>query len=353
VTEIAFLHPARIHLVWLALAACALLAWLDLRGARQLEAFVAAPMQARLAIRPARGRRVARIALFFVALVAGVLALMRPQARQATQEAVKTRTSADIMVVLDTSRSMLAEDAAPNRLARAKAEIRDLIAPLAGSRLGLMAFAGRAAVLCPLTLDHSFFRLVLDTVDTRSAGRGGTRIGDALRQAVAAFPTGGESARLILLFTDGEDHDSYALDAAKEAHTAGVRVVAVGFGDEKGSEVTLVDPRTGARSTLLDREGHAVRSRLDGETLRSIALATEGAYVPAGVASLDIRSIIDQHVKPLLREAPTAEVRVVRAERYPWFLIASLAALGGALWAGTPPSRRRRSPTVGSIEERP
>jgi Ca-activated chloride channel family protein len=346
VTEIAFLHPGRIHLLWLALALVGGLAALELRASARLEPFVAAAMQGRLAARPSRGRRLARLGLILAALVAGVLALMRPQARQATQEAQKTRVSADILVLLDASKSMLAEDAAPNRLQRAKAEIRDLVAPLAGSRLGLMAFAGRAALLCPLTTDHGFFRLVLDTVDVRSAGRGGTRIGDALRKATAELTAGGGdgSARLILLFTDGEDHDSYALDAAKEAHATGVRVVAVGFGDEKGSEVTMVDPATGARSPLMDREGRPVRSRLDGETLRQIALATEGAYVPAGTASLDIRSILEQHVRPLLREARTTEVRVVRAERYPWFLIACLAALVGAVWAGAPPPRRRARP---------
>ncbi len=342
---IAFVYPERVHLVWLALALVGALAWLELRGARALERFVSPAMQERLAVRPTRARRIARLALILAAFVLGVVTLMRPQASHATQEAVQTRVAADVMVVIDTSKSMLAEDAAPNRLARAKAEIRDLIAPLAGSRLGLVAFAGRAAVLCPLTTDHGFFRLVLEGVDTRSAGRGGTRIGDAIRKAVATFPPGDRSARLILLFTDGEDHDSYALDAAKEAKAAGVRVVAVGFGDEKGADVTMVDPQTGARSPLVDRNGSPVRSRLDGETLRQIALTTEGAYVPAGVASLDIRSILDQHVKPLLRDAPTAEVRVIKSERYPWFLLASLFALVAALWLGGPakPPQRRRN----------
>lgn len=340
--NIVFLHPGRVHLVWLALAFVALLVWLELRGQSALGRFLSSTMQERLVHGASRARRVARLVFVLVALLAGVVALMRPQASRAAHESSATRVSADIMVLLDTSRSMLAEDAAPNRLERAKAELRDMVGELKGSRLGLIAFAGRAAVLCPLTLDHGFFRLVLNTVGTSSAGRGGTRIGDAIRKAVAGFPPGGQSARIILLITDGEDHDSYPLDAAKQAVAAGVRIVAIGFGDEKGSEVTLVDAKTGARSTLTDRAGNVVRSRLDGETLRSIAQATEGAYIPAGVASLDIRSILAKHVRPLMRSAPTTTVRMVYAERYPWFLLATLVALLGAVWAWRVPRRRSR-----------
>src|SRR6185312_11497335 len=141
-------------------------------------------------------------------------ALMRPQARGETETIVSTHASADVMFVLDVSRSMLAEDAAPNRLARAKAEIEELASRLQNDRVGLMAFAGRAAQVCPLTPDHAFFDLVLGTVDTNSAGRGGTRVGQAIKAALRGFPAG-QGAKLMVLITDGDDQDPYTQDAAK------------------------------------------------------------------------------------------------------------------------------------------
>jgi Ca-activated chloride channel family protein len=246
------------------------------------------------------------------------------------------------MVVLDVSRSMLAEDAAPSRLKRAKAEILDLLSKLKGHRVGLVAFAGRAQVLCPMTPDYGFFRVVLERADTRSVGRGGTRIGDGLRTALEAFGPGGGGARLILLITDGEDQDSYAVEAAKEVKKAGIRVVAIGFGDERGSEITLTDPKTGARSFLVDREGKVVQSRLDGKTLREIAMATDGAYIPAGVAALDLESIIKEHIQPLVREQKNASVRSIPKEYYPWLILLALISLVGAVRVG-------RGTTVSSL----
>ena len=112
------------------------------------------------------------------------------------------------MFVLDVSRSMLAEDAAPNRLARAKAEIAQLVGRLDGHRVGLIAFAGRAVPVCPLTPDHSYFNTVLSTVDTRSAGKGGSRVGEAIKAALRGFPHG-PGAKLMVLITDGDDQDPY------------------------------------------------------------------------------------------------------------------------------------------------
>jgi Ca-activated chloride channel family protein len=339
--DLTFVHAARVHLVWLAVLLGAVLAYLELRGKDALGRFLSSSMQDRLAYRPSVARRAARVVLVVLVGVAGVLALMRPQTRGATETVTQTLPAADIMVVLDVSRSMLAEDAAPNRLARAKAEVTDLLGKLSGHRVGLVAFAGRAVVLCPLTPDYGFFRTVLRGVDTKAVGRGGTRVGDAIRKAQEAFPAG-EGAKLVLLITDGEDHDSYPEDAAKKAAEAGIRIVSIGFGSEQGSPVTLTDPQTGAKTPLTDRSGQVVTSRLDGETLRKVALATEGAYVPAGVAALDLESIVTAHIKPLVRATAESSVRVVPAEHYPWPVMAALAFLMGAVWVGSQ-SRRRRT----------
>jgi Ca-activated chloride channel family protein len=275
-------------------------------------------------------------------LVLGIAALMRPQTTGATESVSSARVSADIVIVLDVSKSMLAEDAAPSRLARAKAEISGMLDELRGHRVGLVAFAGRASVLSPLTPDYGFFRMILRGTDPSSVSRGGTQIGEAIREALAVLRESTSGSKLILLVTDGEDHDSYALDAAGEAKAAGIKIVSIGFGSETGSEITIVDPRTGARSMLTDRDGKNVQSRLDGELLRKIALETEGAYVPAGVAALDLESIVNGHIEPLVAESVETS-RLVPGELYPWFVLGSLVCLLISVWLGA--SGRRRGAT--------
>jgi Ca-activated chloride channel family protein len=352
VSSLHFLHPEAAWLFAPALLLFALLFYLDGRHKSRLLRFVSSLMQLRLASRLPRTRHLLRRLLMLVTLSAGLLALLRPQSPGEVESVSSAQVSADIVVVLDVSRSMLAEDAAPNRLKRAKAELIDLLNKLRGHRVGLVGFAGRAQVLCPLTPDYGFFRIVLDRTDTRSITRGGTRIGDGLRRAKDAFGSGGSSARLVLLITDGEDHDSYPVEAAQELKKAGIRVVAIGFGDERGSEITLTDPSTGARSFLVDRGGQLVRSKLDGKTLREIALSTQGAYIPAGVAALDLESIIKEHIQPLVRDHKESSVRTIPKEHHPWLILLSLLTLVAVVWLGTGASAAPLSSSAGDGEGR-
>lgn len=336
-----FLYPERIQLLWGVIAITAFLAWREARGTARLDRFLSRTMQARLVDRPPVSRRALRIGLVFVALALGVFALMCPQSRSTTETIESREAAGEVMVLLDVSRSMLAEDAAPNRLERAKAEIRDLVRQLAGHRVGLTAFAGRAVVLCPLTPDHSFFRLILDGASPKSVGHGGTKIGDAIKKALAGFRPG-PSAKMILLVTDGDDHDSYAIEAAEQAKAAGVRIVTIGFGDEKGAEIPIVDPKTGMRAPLRDRDGQVVRSKLDGALLREIALKTEGAYVPAGTGVLDLDSIVREYLSPFLARGGAESSRVVRTERYQCLVAAALVALVSAVFVGSSSGSRER-----------
>jgi Ca-activated chloride channel family protein len=336
-----FVDKGLVHLVWLAIAIVAGLFALELRSRNVMSVFLSPVMQRRLTAQSSLSRTVLRLALVLGCLLAGIGALMRPQARGVTETVSAANASADVMFVLDTSRSMLAEDASPNRLARAKAEISQLVSRLEGQRVGLVAFAGRAVPMCPLTPDHSFFNTVLATADTRSAGRGGSRIGEAIRTAVRAFPTG-DGAKLMVLITDGDDQDQYSQDAAKLARDAGIKIVAVGLGSETGSQITLTDPQTGAKTTLM-HDGKPVISKLDGEALRKIALATEGAYIPAGTSAIDLDSIMESHVRPIVRSAADASVRLIPAERYPWFVLLSLLFLLASLWVGAGAGDRRPS----------
>lgn len=320
--------------------AALLAAWiiLESRGRGALARFLSPAMQARLVTRASLARAIVTLALFATALGAGVWALMRPQTRGQDQAVLASQFSADVMIVLDVSKSMLAEDVAPNRLTRAKAEISEMVRQLPGHRVGLVVFAGRAALLCPLTPDHSYFNLVLRGVDVNSVGRGGTRIGEAIRVATAGFPTG-PGAKLVMLITDGEDHESYPLEAAKVANDEGVKIVAVGLGSEAGSPIVITDPKTGAK-TQVEYDGKPVVTRLDGETLRQMASATGGAYVPAGTSALDLESIVRANVTPILRaEADRMSVRRIRGERFVWPVLLALAALLAAVAIG---ARARR-----------
>jgi len=328
-------HEERIHLIWAVLALIGLLVWLELRGSDLLGRFLSATMARRLASRPSPAVRATRLALIGLCLVTGVLALAEPRSLVSSENVSAEQMSADVMVVLDVSRSMLAEDAAPSRLERAKVEIGELVAAMKRHRFGLIAFAGRASLICPLTTDQGYFRMVLDGVSTDTIKLGGTKIGTAVDAAVSAFGAG-SGARLIVLITDGEDHDSYPMEAADRARQEGIRVVSIGFGSEEGSPITLTDPKTGARTQLRDRDDKVVISRLDGKLLRDIAEKTEGAYVPAGTSGLDLESIVAERIEPIAREGAEAGVRTVPAERYPWFVLASLlfliaaTAVGGA-----------------------
>jgi Ca-activated chloride channel family protein len=334
-------EPQRIYLEWGALAIVALLAALELRRRDALASFLSPIMQRRLAARASIERTAARLACVLLALELGIGALMRPQLRGETETVSATQSAADVVFVLDVSRSMLAEDAPPNRLARAKAEIDQLVSRLEGHRVGLVAFAGRAAPVCPLTPDRAFFSTVLAGVDTRSAGKGGTRIGEAIKTALRGFPRE-PGAKLIVLITDGDDQDPYSEEAAKAARDAGVKIVAIGLGSEQGSTITLTDPQTGAKTTL-SYEGKPVISKLDGAALRKIALLTEGAYVPAGTSALDLDAIVESHVRPIVRAAAEQATREVPVERYPWLVMLCLASLLASLWIGAGAGERRAS----------
>jgi Ca-activated chloride channel family protein len=359
-SELYFAEPQWVHAMWGVAATFVLLYWLDRRGGRALSHFVSEPMRARLVRLPSGLRRRLHLAGVVVAMAASVLALMRPQ--WGVEFVMAPQVGAEIMIALDVSRSMLAEDVAPNRLERAKAEIRDLLPYLEGDQVGLIVFAGRASVQCPLTPDFGFLRLVLDGVDPTSVSRGGTRLEEPIRKATAGFGASGDLARVILLITDGEDHDSFPADAAREAAERGIRILAIGFGDEAGSEIWLSDKQTGARARLVDADGRPVVSRLDGDLLRELAMLTEGAYVPAGTGVLDLASIFDAHIRPLMRGTGEERGRTVQKDGFQWAILVALAALvGGALahgsrgasigllliaWLAAPPAAHAQTPAA-------
>jgi Ca-activated chloride channel family protein len=331
VNALTFAEPGWVHLFWLVALLAGALAWFERRGNDALARLVGPALAERLVLSSSPGRRRARLVLFAASGVFMTLALMRPQ--WGLQFVATPQVGAEIMIALDVSRSMLAEDVAPNRLERSKADLRDLLEYLRGDQVGLIAFAGRSTVLSPLTPDFSFLRLVLDGAGPASVTRGGTRLEEPIRRAVAGFAEESGASRSIILITDGEDHDSFPIEAAKEAGERGIKILAIGFGDEAGSEILITDPKTGLREPLRDADGKVVKSRLDGDTLREIALVTDGAYVPAGTAQLDLEAIYQRHIAGLTRGRLDGRSRAVRNEAFQWAVLLALVCL--ALAAAT------------------
>lgn len=331
-TGLRFAAPAYVHLLWAVLILVAAIAWLDRRASSRLTELVSEALWPNLVVQSTTGRRLLALGLFALCGAALTIALMRPQLGL---RFIRTpRVGAEIMICLDVSRSMLAEDVAPNRLERAKADIRELLGYLSGDQVGLIAFAGRASVLSPMTPDFGFLRLVLDQVGPSSVTRGGTRLEEPIRKAVAGFRRAGDVSRSILLITDGEDHDSFPLEAAKDAAEHGIRILAIGFGREEGSEITVTDPKTGARQLLRDADGNVVRSRLDGELLRKLALLTDGAYIPAQTGVLDLESIYRRHIARLTHGRLDGQSRAVRDDAFQLAVLVGLLALIAAVGVG-------------------
>src|SRR6516165_3392040 len=223
------------HAEWLYWILPLAVAWLALaldsrrRRRRAAAAFVAQAMWGRILPPDSPGRFWAKTVLREAALVTGLVALAGP--RFGTQYEEVVPRGSDLYVLIDVSRSMLAQDVPPSRLGRAKADVAALVNRLEGERIGLIAFAGQAVVKCPLTVDYDAFRRSLDELDPNSAPRGGTAIGDAIRKALEVFQARADRDQAILLITDGDDQQSYPLEAAAVAAERHVTIFTVGLGD--------------------------------------------------------------------------------------------------------------------------
>jgi len=248
--------------------------WCFWRKRGMLNALAGSVMQKRINVHVSVKKQLFKALLLIVAFVAVSIALTEPKWNPKPQRI--RRKGRDIAILIDTSRSMLAEDIKPSRLERAKIAVTDLLEKLQGDRIAIVTFAGNSAVKCPLTQDYAFVRMVLAEITTESTSRGGTMIGDAIRKATEeVFDKRSRQYKDIILITDGEDHESFPVPAAEKAAQQGIRIIAVGLGDETtGSRI----PITGANGekTFLKHNGQEVWSKLDGDTLREIVYATDG-----------------------------------------------------------------------------
>ena len=256
--------------------------------------------------------------LWVGALLSIFIALLQPQ--WGTKEETVVQEGRDVLIVLDISRSMLAEDMRPNRLEFTKLKIRNLLTKLAADRAGLILFSGSAFVQCPLTADHAAFLMFLDQVDVETIASGTTAIDSALEKAMDVFKNGqARKNKLIVLATDGEDFSLNLKRVKQKAHKAGVRVFALGVGSTKGAPIPKFDVYHNKRGYEVDERGGVALSRLNESVLISLCKDVNGHYVRATYSDQDIETIahmIGQFEKETFQEKKVSRFH----EQYPWFL---------------------------------
>jgi Ca-activated chloride channel family protein len=337
--DVRFNHLEALHWLWLVAALVVVMVVGFAVRRRDLLRFASAPVLGRLLPRTSFGRQYAGTVFVGLALVALVAALIDPRwgvtYRQVRQQGL------DLVVILDVSRSMLAEDAKPDRLQRAKQYIRDLVDRLGGDRVALITAAGTAQLACPLTVDYGAFRLALDDARPDAAPRGGSLLGDALRLARQVFTDEIPEYKAVIVFSDGEDHGSYPVEAAEKLHEAlAVPIYTVGIGDAR--EGARVPVEVDGQRVYLTYDGQEVWSKMNPQLLRDIALATGGAYVPVGTGTVDMGGIYAERIEPMARrELEAAEVKR-HTPRYQWFAGLALLLLVAEATTGDRRSPARR-----------
>ncbi len=300
---------------------------------RLLKKFVESNMADKLHLSASPAKRRWKAAGVVAAMALIIIAAARP-AWNLKPETIERR-GRDVVFLLDVSKSMLAQDLRPDRLERAKLAISDCIDVLQGDRVALVAFAGTAVVKCPLTLDYGFFRMMLEDISTDSVTRGGTLIGEALRVTMKeVFDDSAGANRDIVLITDGEDHDSFPVEAAKLAGEKGIRLIIVGIGDEKeGQRIPIVNEK--GETTFLKHNGQEVWSRLDADTLRKMALATPGGkYLNVATGAIDLGKVYQSLILSADRKDLKSEIIRRYDEKFQIFLALALLLLMAEMAAG-------------------
>ncbi|MCI5120625.1 MAG: VWA domain-containing protein [Candidatus Electrothrix sp. AUS4] len=293
------------------------------RRKKELEKFVAPKLLSGLTGNVSRSRRRMKSIFFVLGLAFLFLALARPQYGERWIEV--RRKGIDILIGVDVSKSMLVQDIKPSRLGRAKLAIRDFVAKLEGDRVGLLPFAGSAFLLCPLTTDYDAFTTSLDTLDVNSIPKGGTDLGTAIRQGAEVL-SNETNHKIFVLVTDGEDLSADALKAAEEAKGHNMTVYAIGVGTPEGELVPAPEGQVG--QFMKDEQGNFVTSRLDEQTLTSLAEATGGLYVPLGNMGQGFDALYERKLSLVPQEEHGQRRRKISIERFPWPVAIAVLFLG-------------------------
>lgn len=297
------------------------------RSAVRLREFVSERLLPNLARTVDRGRRKLRFALILLGMALAITALAKPRYGYIYED-VK-RKGLDLIFAVDTSRSMLSNDVPPSRLQRVKLAAQDLLDELQGDRVGLIAFAGRAFLQAPLTIDYAAAVEALNDLDTSTIPEGGTNISAAIDLAVQTYGKSAIGNRALIIFTDGEELSGDAMKTAKAAADAGVRIFSVGVGTPEGSLIPL-NGEGGGTAFVKDPSGQVVKSKLDEKRLKEIAETTGGFYIHLEDGPRTMKKLFEEGLAKM--QAGDIDERMSRRpiERYQWPLGAALVVFGAA-----------------------
>lgn len=302
------------------------------RRRKSVEKFGDAALVEELMPSYSRAKGWVRAVLYSLAFFFFVIGLSRPQIGAKLSE--REAKGAEIMICLDVSNSMLAEDYSPNRLERAKLAISRIVDRLQEDRIGLIVFAGSSFVQLPITTDYVSAKMFMNSIDTGSVPVQGTAIGDAVLTAARSFSAQSEKSRAIIVITDGENHEDDPVDAVKQVAAMGIKVYTIGVGSLRGQPI----PKDG--QLMKDRDGNIVVSRLDEGTLQQMAEAGGGAYVHAGNEEFGLNPIIDD-IRKMEAEKFNSVVFEEYDEQYMYFFAIALALFVLEMLVGERRSRRK------------
>ena len=280
-----------LYLLWALPALGLFFLWSLRQRRRRLEKLISQTLVPRLTSDFSRRKAAAQTILLLGFFTFGILALARPQ--WGMREETVRRQGVDVIAALDTSYSMNVEDVAPSRLEKAKSEIRGLVSRLRGDRVGLVAFAGNAVVLSPLTLDYGAASLFLDAAGTDMLPEPGTSLAAAIQTATSAFIAKEKKYKVLVIFTDGEDLEGQVKSAIERAKEGGVIIYTVGIGSPEGKPIPIRDQKGDIVEYRKDIDGRIVVSRLDERSLAEIATETGGKYFRATTSESELDEIYD------------------------------------------------------------
>jgi Ca-activated chloride channel family protein len=270
-----------------------------------------------------RGRRW-RDALWLAVVALLLVSLARPLWGAVTETV--EQEGIEVMVALDVSQSMLAQDIKPDRLSRAKMEIADLMTRLGGDEIGLVLFSGASFIQFPLTSDYATARTFLDNARPEVISRPGTAVGDAIRTALSGFDMSRTSQKVIVLITDGEDHGGDALAMAEQAAEQGIMIYTIGFGSPQGEPIPEYNARGEVVGFKKDQQGEVVLSKLDEAMLQQIAEVGGGQYFQASADGSELGLLVSE-LDTLQKAAISTQLEVRGIERFQTFLLAALALM--------------------------
>lgn len=291
---------------------------------KRLEIFGSRDIIEKLSASKSAAKKQARNILIITAAGFLILTLARPQI--GTKLTMTQRYGVDVMIAIDTSLSMTAQDIKPSRLEKAKLEVSSFIDKLKGDKVGVLTFAGDSFVQCPLTLDYNAAKMFLSIIEPGMMPRPGTAIGDAIRRAAKSFIKKQRKHKVLVLLTDGEDHDTKPVEAAQEAKKEGVIIYTIGIGTAKGEPIPLVDEAGKVAGYKKDKSGEVVMSKLDEVTLQKIALVTDGKYYHATASEFELDKIYDE-ISRMEKKELSSRLFTQYEERFQYFLGIALALL--------------------------